>query len=105
MLGLLQDTAGKILEQNGVIGLLYLVLAGIGVFIARVGWKMVDAIRDNTAAVKELAFSIGTLIRQHEAEAQAMASKEQIAASTQAVLDAVKEGIRNVRDDIKENGD
>lgn len=103
MLGLLQDTAGKILEQNGVIGLLYLVLAGIGVFIARVGWKMVDAIRDNTAAVKELAFSLGTLIRQHEA--QAMASKEQIAASTQAVLDAVKEGIRNIRDDIKENGD
>lgn len=103
MLGLLQDTAGKILEQSGVIGLLYLVLAGIGVFIARVGWKMVDAIRDNTAAVKELSFSLGTLIRQHEA--QAMASKEQIEASTQAVLDAVKEGIRNVRDDIKENGD
>ena len=44
-----------------------------------------------------------TLIRQHEA--QAMAAKEQIAASTQAVLEAVKEGIRNVRDDIKENGD
>lgn len=100
---LMQDTAGSMLEKNGIIGLLYLVLAGIGVFIARVGWKMVDAIRDNTTAVKELAYSLGTLIRQHEA--QAMAAKEQIAASTQAVLEAVKEGIRNVRDDIKENGD
>ena len=103
MLGLLQDTAGQILEQNGVIGLLYLVLAGIGVFIARVGWKMVDAIRDNTAAVKELAYSLGTLIRQHEAKAEV--AEKQIAASTQAVLEAVKEGILRVREDIKEHSD
>lgn len=88
-----------LIEKTGIMGLLYLVLAGIGVFIARAGFRMVDAIRENTTAVKDLAINVRDLVHQHEEDA--LAAKEKIDSSTRLVLDTLKEGLRDVREELQ----
>lgn len=75
--------------------LLQWVLAGVGVFIVRVGFLMVKSINSNTDAVAGLAKSIERLIRQHES--QATDAKQQVADSTALVMNAVAKGFSDVR--------
>lgn len=89
----------EMIEKSGILGLFYLVLAGIGVFIARVGFRMVDAIKENTGAVKDLAVNIKDLVFRHEKDAEA--TKDQVETSTTTILGSVKEGFREIREELQ----
>ena len=81
--------------------LLQWVLAGVGVFIVRVGFLMVKSINSNTDAVAGLAKSIERLIQQHENQADI--ARQQVADSTTIVMSAaissgVGSGSGNIHD-------
>lgn len=84
------------------VALLSTVLAAVGVFISTIGWKMVKAIQDNTEAVRGLTGNMGRLMEQHERDMQAQ--RLQMEANTKMVLDALKEGIRDVSQQLQEQG-
>ena len=75
--------------------LLQWVLAGVGVFIVRVGFLMVKSINSNTDAVAGLAKSIERLIQQHENQADI--ARQQVADSTTIVMSAVAKGFSDVQ--------
>lgn len=102
-----QDPAGlDVVEKYGVLGLLYIVLGAIGVFLIKKGDKLVTSIEANTAAtmqhtaaVRDLTNGIGNLIRQHDEEARR--AKEQIDNNTATIMEAVKEGFASVKDEVR----
>lgn len=81
--------------------LLQWVLAGVGVFIVRVGLLMVRSINNNTDAVAGLAKSIERLISQHED--QAGHAKQLVTDSTALVMQAVAQGFADVQNRLAGN--
>lgn len=100
------DAGLDAIEKYGVLGLLYIVLGAIGVFLIRKGDKLVTSIERNTdattkhtSAVQDLTTNIGVLIQQHER--QAREARDQVDKNTDALMAAIKEGLANVRDEIR----
>lgn len=79
--------------------LLQWVLAGVGVFIVRVGFLMVKSINGNTDAVSSLVKSIDRLIHQHEE--QSKAAEHHVAESTRLVMDTITKGFTDVRQQLE----
>lgn len=76
-------------QSWSVIALLYAVLAGVGAFLAKIGYDMVKSVQSNTMAVQRLAASLESLaLAQKESSADMMKHME---SHTDAVLAAVKE--------------
>lgn len=93
----------SLLQNTGIDGmellrLLQWVLAGVGVFIVRVGFLMVKSINSNTDAVAGLAKSIERLIRQHED--QTKAAETHIVESTKSVIDTITKGFADVKQQL-----
>lgn len=84
-------------EKYGILGLLYVVLLAIGVFILRIGSSMVGAIEKNTVAVTNLTTEIKLLVQQHDDQADQ--DRRQIDANTEKVMTA----LRDLRDEVKGN--
>ena len=70
---------------------LQLVLAAIGGFIVRIGFKMVKSMDSNVSAIRGLSVSIGQLVKQHET----LAAEAQV--DRQRVMDAIHKGFEDVR--------
>lgn len=84
-----------LVEKYGILGLLWMVLAAVGYFLVQKGGRLVEVIG-------ELNTNIKVLITQHEASAAAQ--RIQIDANTKAIIDMVKEGLRDVREEFRNGG-
>jgi hypothetical protein len=88
-----------LIEKYGTLGLLYVVLATVGVFLVQKGTKLVDAVSDSTLAMRDLTAQIAALVRQHELSAAA--AKEQSDRNTQTIVAALERGLEDVRDEVQ----
>lgn len=94
-----QGTDLDVVEKYGILGLLYIVLAAIGVFLVKVGFDMNKSIQANTGAVQGLVVELRVLVQQNAAQAAEI--QRQMTAHTDRAITAFREGLRDVRDDMR----
>lgn len=92
------DTIDAI-EKYGILGLLYIVLAGIGGFLVKVGFDMNKSIQANTAAVGELVTELKLLVQQNVAMSASI--QQQMATHTQNAIETFRRGLDDVREEIR----
>lgn len=97
------------IEKYGILGLLYVVLVGSGVFLMKIGMDMNKSIQANTAAVQanatstqSLASEIGKLI-QHNTQTAANI-QSQMTGHTDRAISTFERGIERIEDRLRDRG-
>lgn len=99
MLSILQDLGPDAVEKYGILGLLYVLLAAIGAFLTKVGFDMNKSIQANTSAVQQLVAELKLLVVQQAGQAERI--QQEIETQTERALDAFREGLRGVREEVQ----
>jgi len=99
VLSILQDLGPDAVEKYGILGLLYALLAAIGAFLTKVGFDMNKSIQANTSAVQQLVAELKLLVVQQAGQAERI--QQEIETQTERALDAFREGLRSVREEVQ----